>query len=989
MGAKIARLPFFDRTPGLPGPEALAAARRHADRVTRLTGIAALVLGLGWLVACGWYLAHMGGPALLRYLAIHELAAIVAGGCFPLLLLVLLALYIRRAQDVRLHTRTLERQLALLTYPAEDGEMRIRHIGDALRRQADDLFRAGESAGRSAAALNAQLPEVVTTLQQAAENVGGRTDTLISGLVTQSERLEGALQKLAARQEGIEETVAAQAAILNHAADHAHDRARDAGEGLRVRADATTAATDDAVRRIQEMESLLRDHAARLERAGALQKQALESYSGESEARLAQLSEKLTEQYRQYERSLADSRKSLEAALGAVVSTAGDQATQIGDDLESHAGRLDVRLAATLQAGRDGFADLSQEAASHIDALAQATDGQVALLRRAVDESAPHIAAVRDALSGQLDQLARSSRHLRMEAEALDKATEGRRDGLTRMVEELDRRVVHMRAALREQAEAAALAGDTAVSRADAAAASLQEQGRVLLSAIGETLQAGQALEENIAAKTHSLDRRLREGGQALSELFDPTLARADRMVGELRSRGAELQQAVGHTHQEMQKTGELLQARVEEMKQTGAQVAQTASATRQGMRDDATALRTLIGELASYRQSVDGFIDTQTGALNRAAREIGETASSIDGMLRSRTGDFASMSDRLARRVGESGLALQDETERLRQALDAGLARMNDLAGKFADQHEKLSLAARDADGMLDDSGRRLGEQARALTDAADRSSRAVTKVSDALALQQREATGVAVAADDAAERGREMADELAAQSKALAVAGDLSERSLRTVGANLERQIAMLEHAAGMSQGSLTNLGSDIVARADALMRGMAETGSKVREANMGFAERARELTRASEIAERRLAEIRDLEIGAQRNSFLRSARFLVEELNSISIDLTRILEAEISRSDWKQYVKGDKGIFTRGLLRLSRGRALKKLRRKMQQETETRDHVNRYIARFEHVCEESRKADPDGILEATFMTADVGKLYLLLNRASGRED
>ena len=50
--------------------------------------------------------------------------------------------------------------------------------------------------------------------------------------------------------------------------------------------------------------------------------------------------------------------------------------------------------------------------------------------------------------------------------------------------------------------------------------------------------------------------------------------------------------------------------------------------------------------------------------------------------------------------------------------------------------------------------------------------------------------------------------------------------------------------------------------------------------------------------------------------------------------------------------------------------------------------RRYVMRYFDHFERLLEDSLEVDPENLLHSTFMTADVGKLYLLLCRALGRD-
>ena len=143
------------------------------------------------------------------------------------------------------------------------------------------------------------------------------------------------------------------------------------------------------------------------------------------------------------------------------------------------------------------------------------------------------------------------------------------------------------------------------------------------------------------------------------------------------------------------------------------------------------------------------------------------------------------------------------------------------------------------------------------------------------------------------------------------------------------------------------------------------------------------------ASEQVGKRHSEIRDLDHSLKRDLFLKSARFIVEDLNSTTIDLTRIVEGDVAEADWRRYIKGDRSIFTRALLRGKPTALIKAISEKVKQDKEARDYVTRYIEQFDRLLDQAKANDPEHLLQSTFMTADVGKLYVLLCHATGREE
>ena len=61
---------------------------------------------------------------------------------------------------------------------------------------------------------------------------------------------------------------------------------------------------------------------------------------------------------------------------------------------------------------------------------------------------------------------------------------------------------------------------------------------------------------------------------------------------------------------------------------------------------------------------------------------------------------------------------------------------------------------------------------------------------------------------------------------------------------------------------------------------------------------------------------------------------------------------------------------------------------IREKYQADTEFRDYVSRYLQEFETLLQEAGKRDQGSALTQTFLSSDVGKVYMLLARALGRD-
>ena len=107
----------------------------------------------------------------------------------------------------------------------------------------------------------------------------------------------------------------------------------------------------------------------------------------------------------------------------------------------------------------------------------------------------------------------------------------------------------------------------------------------------------------------------------------------------------------------------------------------------------------------------------------------------------------------------------------------------------------------------------------------------------------------------------------------------------------------------------------------------------------------------------------------------------------MNSTAIDLNRLLDTQGSQRLWSKLTKGDKGIFVRTMLRDDEKHAREVIRAKFEEDENFRKYVQRYLDHFERLLNQANESDPENLLSSTFLSADIGKLYLVLARSVGR--
>jgi hypothetical protein len=172
------------------------------------------------------------------------------------------------------------------------------------------------------------------------------------------------------------------------------------------------------------------------------------------------------------------------------------------------------------------------------------------------------------------------------------------------------------------------------------------------------------------------------------------------------------------------------------------------------------------------------------------------------------------------------------------------------------------------------------------------------------------------------------------------------------------------------------------------------MAGIGAASEQAIEGARLAAERLTRqlvtiaeTSTAIEARIAENRDQTEAHDDASFARSVSLLIDALNSTAIDVAKVFSNEVTDEQWKAYLRGDRGIFTRRAVRLLDRAEAGAIVARYGEDAEFRDQVTRYIHDFEALLRRVMATKEGNPIATTMLSSDAGKLYVALAQAIER--
>jgi len=151
--------------------------------------------------------------------------------------------------------------------------------------------------------------------------------------------------------------------------------------------------------------------------------------------------------------------------------------------------------------------------------------------------------------------------------------------------------------------------------------------------------------------------------------------------------------------------------------------------------------------------------------------------------------------------------------------------------------------------------------------------------------------------------------------------------------------------------------------------------------------FRDHTQALSRFADEIAKKAEALREIGAESAQGAFLQTANRIIEGLGGLSIDIARILDTEIPDRDWHQYLKGDRSLFARRVIRLGSRRTRQRIARFYRENSEFHEHVDRFIAQFENLLAKGIECERDNALTVTFLSSSMGKLYVLLARSIGR--
>ncbi len=384
-------------------------------------------------------------------------------------------------------------------------------------------------------------------------------------------------------------------------------------------------------------------------------------------------------------------------------------------------------------------------------------------------------------------------------------------------------------------------------------------------------------------------------------------------------------------------------------------------------MRDALTQRQSLATKLLA---DFDAHADALVRRLSTSNSSIARTAESVAAHTRSIREDLDAASD-VDGRVAHSVTAAAERLSQLNRDLDTAVERIGTAHTGLEGVRAALGSAAAEADAAAEATAGALTRQRDDVETAVGAVRTAVQVVGDTLKSQGRAAV---LTADTVVVKLKQLKGALSGYVVQLQEAGYETVRRTDAAGKALRDQTESFDGVAGTLEGRADVLRTALETHITEMLAALDESLQQVQPIADSFG-RYGEALRAAEDSVR-------------RGTFLRSANVVMDDLASTAVDLDKVLSGGVPRAIWRRFSAGDRAGAVRHLANQIKDTDLvEALRERINDDDSFRPHAIRFITQFERLLRQAAENDPEDLLSISLLTADVGKIYLALSKATNR--
>ena len=156
-----------------------------------------------------------------------------------------------------------------------------------------------------------------------------------------------------------------------------------------------------------------------------------------------------------------------------------------------------------------------------------------------------------------------------------------------------------------------------------------------------------------------------------------------------------------------------------------------------------------------------------------------------------------------------------------------------------------------------------------------------------------------------------------------------------------------------------------------------------------SQSLSEQEKTAQQAADRSHQLIKEMDERYSGRNIAAFFGDAEEIVNSLESVAVDLNKVLTPEDEDSLWKKYYNGDKSAFVRHLAKSLSKKQIVAIHEKYESDDDFRTTVNRYMNEFDRLLEIAKKNEMSEVLTKIVCGSNIGNVYYIIAKALNKMD
>lgn len=524
-----------------------------------------------------------------------------------------------------------------------------------------------------------------------------------------------------------------------------------------------------------------------------------------------------------------------------------------------------------------------------------------------------------------------------------------------------------------------------------------QTEMAAMVTTLGRVGEVGAAAKKSLDALTERSEEallNLEAKAEEVKDRFEKQLVEAEtgstRIASVLKNSSAEVIDALHKTRAEIatetSESSQAMKADLAALEETLTHVGKTAD-------DEETRLKQLIAELHQSVEEISAEVETldneggeKTAKLAFAMTALEQNSEALKKSIEEGHGTADEMIERMEKML----LALDAGARELDETLPAAFDRMNEkseassaLFGHMTAEAAKVIEVTEQVTSKIEKSDEAIEEQRTRLAKLSDDGDIATDNVLGKI-------EGLAKELQDVRDQNEALAESageklISALLRVKETARQASEHSREALENSISGSAEAFEK---VSEEALNKIIDEKISSIAPKLETAVSKAVATTESTAGHL--TSQLTAIEDMTtklEQRILFAKEKAEQSSDENFTRRVALLTESLNSTAIDVTKLLSNEVTDTDWASYLKGDRGVFTRRAVRLLDAGEVREILTEYDNNSEFREHVNRYIHDFETMLRGVLATRDGSAISVTLLSSDIGKLYVALAQAIER--